>query len=215
MRTNFCRAFQVGAVVAFGLLASSIAQASPEEDFAVAKRSLNLENVPEGLVVMRKLALQNFAPAQAVLGEFLDWSEDDAEAVGWFMLAANQADAEGEYGLGYMYQKGEGIKKDPEKALYWLKRATEKEHNGAMKVMTQAYRLGPAKSGLPQEIDLEKAKALDEKIKRQSELEQKERAAFEERNARVILKDPEIRKILESRGINPDTVKIKSAEPAK
>lgn len=214
MRTSFCRAFQIGAIAVFGLLASA-AHAGPEDEFAVAKKALNLENVPEGLVVMRKLALQNFAPAQAVLGEFLDWSEDDAEAVGWFMLAANQADAAGEYGLGYMYMKGEGIKKDSEKALYWLKRSAEKENNNAMKVMAQAYRFGPAKSGLPQEIDLEKAKALDEKIKQQAELEQRERAAFEERNAKTILENPEVRKILESRGIDPDKVKIKSSGQAK
>ena len=35
--------------------------------------------------------------------------EDDAEAVRWYRLAADQGDADAQYNLGVMYANGEGV----------------------------------------------------------------------------------------------------------
>lgn len=164
MCARFGRVFQVGVIVALSLL-SSIALADPAEEFAKAQASLDVEEIMDGLVIMKRLAQQNYAPAQVVVAEFLDGAEEDEEAVGWYMMAASQGDLAGELGLGEMYLKGEGIKKDGEKALYWIKRAFEKDYFGAVKIMAHAYRVGSDLSGLPVAIDLELAKTLDEKVK--------------------------------------------------
>lgn len=177
MRVKHGWTFQVGIIGALSLL-SSVALADTAattqlsamaEEFAKAKVSLSVEDMMDGLVVMKKLAVQNYAPAQAVIGEFLDGSEEDVEAVGWFMLAANQGDTAGEFGLGSMYLKGEGVAKDPEKALHWIKRAFEKDYPNAVSVMARAYRVGPGISGLPLAIDLKMADSLDEKVKLRGE----------------------------------------------
>lgn len=164
MCARYSRVIQVGVIGMLGLL-PSIVLADPAAEYARAQKSIGAEEIMDGLVIMKKLAQQNYAPAQVVIAEFLDGSEEDEEAVGWYMMAASQGDAGGEVGLGGMYLKGEGIKKDNEKALYWIKRAFEKDNYLAMKAMAFAYRLGLTGSGLPVEINLELAKTLDEKIK--------------------------------------------------
>lgn len=172
-------------------LFSSVALADSAEEFARANKLLSVENMMDGLVVMRKLAVQNYAPAQAVLGEFLDFSEEDEEAVGWYMMAANQGDAAGEFGLGSMYQKGEGIKKDPEKALYWIKRAFEKDNINAVRLMASAYKTGPEKSGLPVAVDLAQAKLLAEKVKAYDDAAKKAADAVLDENAKRVREERE------------------------
>lgn len=164
MCARYSRALQ-GGVIGVLCLFSSIALADTAEEYARAQQFIADESMMDGLVIMRKLAVQNYAPAQRAIGEFLDEAEDDDEAVGWFMMAANQGDSDGERCLGIMYLKGEGVKKDPEKALYWIKRAFEKDNMSAVKVMESAYRWGPEKSGLPVAVDLALADSLKAKIK--------------------------------------------------
>lgn len=164
MCARFGRVFQVGVIGVLSLL-SSVALADSAEEFARARESIYAEDMMDGLVIMKKLAQQNYAPAQVVIAEYLDTSEEDEEAVGWYMMAASQGDSAGEFGLGGMYLKGEGVKQDKEKALYWIKRSFEKDNYHALKAMASAYRNGIARTGLPVEIDLDLAKTLDEKIK--------------------------------------------------
>jgi len=46
-------------------------------------------------------------------------SEDDAEAVRWFRLAAEQGNGSAQYNLGVMYINGDGVPKDRVLALMW------------------------------------------------------------------------------------------------
>ena len=51
--------------------------------------------------------------------------KDDAEAVRWFRLAAEQGDASAQFNLGVMYAKGEGVLKDDAEAVRWYRLAAE------------------------------------------------------------------------------------------
>jgi len=68
-------------------------------------------------------AEQGFAYHQFILGEMYrkgeDVPEDDAEAVRWYRLAAEQWGPQSQYRLGSMYQDGEGVPQDDVLAYMW------------------------------------------------------------------------------------------------
>ena len=51
--------------------------------------------------------------------------EDDAEAVRWYRLAAEQGDASAQYSLGVMYDFGRGVLEDDAEAVRWYRLAAE------------------------------------------------------------------------------------------
>ena len=51
--------------------------------------------------------------------------QDDAEAVRWYRLAAEQGDATAQYNLGLMYDEGEGVPQDDAEAVRWYRLAAE------------------------------------------------------------------------------------------
>jgi hypothetical protein len=87
-------------------------------------------------------------------------TQENDEAVGWFLMAAYQGDAAGAYNLGQMYAVGEGVEKNSEKALYWIKHAAEKNYLPAVEVLASAYRKG----NLGLTIDLDQAKNWESKL---------------------------------------------------
>ncbi len=129
------------AILALGLL-SSVALADPVQDTARAEEAFRVGELEKAMALFRQAADQNYPPAQVRLGELLDVAEQNEEAVRWFRKAADQDDAAGEFHLGSMYATGEGVKKDTGKAVYWIRRAAEKDYLPAIEVLTQAYRIG-------------------------------------------------------------------------
>ncbi len=69
------------------------------------------------------------AQAQTSLGIMYDNGEgapeDDAEAVRWYRLAAEQGHVLAQSNLGLMYDKGEGVPKDDAEAVRWYRLAAE------------------------------------------------------------------------------------------
>ena len=51
--------------------------------------------------------------------------KDEAEAVRWYRLAAEQGYAIAQHNLGVMYDKGEGVLKDDAEAVRWYRLAAE------------------------------------------------------------------------------------------
>ena len=152
------QSFWIG-VCALGLL-SSAALADPAQDTARAEEAFRAGDLTRTIPLFKKAASEGYAPAQARLGEILDIAEFDEEAVTWFRKAADQGNAAGEFGLGRMYATGEGIGKDPKKALYWIKLAAEKDYLLAVKLLAQAYRTGDlGLTANPQQAQLWEAKA--------------------------------------------------------
>lgn len=160
MDARYKRTFRIG-ILAFSLLSSG-ALADPAEELKRAIAFYEKQELVDAYTILRQLAEQNYVPAQARLGEILDDTEADEEAVGWYLMAAIQGDAVGANDLGKMYLRGEGIKKDPDQALYWFRFAAEKDDLNAIKVLENAYRIG-AVSGLPVPVDLKQAQIWEAK----------------------------------------------------
>lgn len=130
----------MGALV-WGLI-MPCAVAGPEQDTELAEKEFARGDLVASLALWTRAGQQGYAPAQVRLGDILDKSEEDVAAVDWYRKAAAQGNAAGEYGLGQMYAKGEGVAKDFEQALSYNLRATEKNYFAAVALMMEAYRTG-------------------------------------------------------------------------
>ena len=82
------------------------------------------------------------ALAQAKLGYIYDQSNDDEKAVRWYSEAAAQQHPDGEFGLGEMYAKGEGVEQDLDVAVEMFMRAAVGGHAQARRVLANAYEHG-------------------------------------------------------------------------
>lgn len=132
----------------------------PAELFALAEKEMARQGLKEALRLLVKAANENYTPAQVRLGEYLDYSEYDEDAVGWFMTAAFQGNTKGAFGLAKMYAEGEGVEKNEAKAFFWFKFAADKDHIGAIQVLVNAYKIGR----LGQEVNLQQAKLWEGKL---------------------------------------------------
>ena len=111
-------------LLAFG---APFALAGPEQDSELAVKEFARGDLVAAIALWRKAANEGYAPAQVWLGDILDKAEEDQEAVEWYRKAAAQGSPAGEYGLGQMYAKGEGVKKDFAEAQTHILRAAQKE----------------------------------------------------------------------------------------
>jgi hypothetical protein len=82
------------------------------------------------------------ADGQARLAWVLDQSEQNEDAVRWYRAAAEQGYANGYFGLGEMYAKGEGVEQDDTKAVENFRLAAENGHAQAHRVLINAYTRG-------------------------------------------------------------------------
>ena len=74
--------------------------------------------------------------------------QDDAEAVRWFHLAAEQGDADAQYNLGVMYDIGRGVPQDDAEAVRWYRLAAEQGHASGQRNLGLMYSNG---RGVPQD----------------------------------------------------------------
>lgn len=158
MNTRISLLFCVAAFMLFTL--NPIAFADALQDMARGDQAMKGEDIPEASKYYRLAAEQNYAPAQVAMGELMHSTLENEEAVGWFLMAAYQGDAAGSYDLGQMYVTGEGVEKNSEKAIYWIKHAAEKNYISAIEVMADAYRKGDL--GLP--LDIQQAQIWEAKL---------------------------------------------------
>jgi len=162
-------------------LLSPAAQADDAEDIVRANDYYDKQQMVDAIPIFMRLAEKNYLPAQTRLGDIMDYTEEDEQAVGWYIMAAFQGDAAGAFGLGRMYASGDGIKKDVRQALYWIKLAAGKDDLNAIKAMELAYRIG-ADSGLEVAVDVKQAQFWEAKRK---PLEEARKKADEEKIAAI------------------------------
>ena len=74
--------------------------------------------------------------------------QDDAEAVRWYHLAAEQGEASAQNNLGVMYGTGEGVPEDDAEAVRWYRLAAEQSHASAQNNLGVMYGAG---EGVPQD----------------------------------------------------------------
>lgn len=150
----------LGAGALLWAAAAPWALAGPEQETALAEKEFARGDLVASTKLWVKAAQQGYAPAQARLGDILDVSEEDVQAVEWYRKAALQGNAAGEYGLGQMYAKGEGVKKDEEQARALILKAAEKNYIDAVSTLIGAYRTGAI--GFP--VDNAQAEAWEVKM---------------------------------------------------
>ena len=148
--------------LAAGMLGAGSAAAAPADDTALAEKEFARGDLVASIALWRKAAEQGYAPAQARLGDIMDKSEEDKDAVEWYAKAAAQGNAAGQYGLGQMYAKGEGVKADPAKALDLIMQAARQDYGLAALMLMESYRTG--RLGLAP--DPVQAAAWEAKVKR-------------------------------------------------
>lgn len=151
-------------------LAAPVAFAGPEQDTEQAEKEFARGNLVGAMPLWLKAAEQGYAPAQVRLGDILDKTEEDEQAVSWYRKAAEQGNAAGEFGLGHMYAIGEGVKQDFEQARKYFGRAAEKDYLPAVAAMIEMYKSG----SLGMAIDLEQSAKW---VLKEKELAAKEAAA--------------------------------------
>lgn len=111
-------------------------------DLAAGIDAFNRGDVVTAIGHLRSSADAGEAQAQVRLAYLLDQAEEDAEAVRYYRLAAEQNDASGQLGLAGMYAKGEGIPADNEEAVRWFRAAADNGDTKAMMVLSYAYEEG-------------------------------------------------------------------------
>ena len=100
----------------------------------------------------KKDAESGDAEAQNNLGVMynkgLGVSEDYAEAVKWYRLAADQGYADAQCNLGVMYDNGQGVPQDYAEAVKWYRLAADQGDAGAQSNLGVMYSDG---QGVPQD----------------------------------------------------------------
>lgn len=151
---------RLGVVSIACCLGMSLSFAGPEEDNALAEKEFARGDLVVSMSLWRKSAEAGYAPSQVWLGDILDKAEEDVEAAEWYKKASDQGNAGGEYGLGQMYLKGEGVKQDLALGHQYIERAANKNHVEAVKAMMAAYRQG----GMGLSADQVQADVWEEKL---------------------------------------------------
>jgi TPR repeat protein len=64
-------------------------------------------------------------------------TQDAAEAVRWFRLAADQGDASAQHYLGVSYQNGDGAPQDSAEAARWIRLAADQGNEPALAAVAQ------------------------------------------------------------------------------
>jgi TPR repeat protein len=129
--------------------------AAPKDESDDGERAYRSGDLIGAMAKYRKAADAGYAPAQARLADFLDAADEDAAAVALYRKAAAQGDAHGEFGLGSMYAKGEGVAKDVDEGRRLIFAAADKNYPAAVELAIKVHRSGglglppdPAQAGL-------------------------------------------------------------------
>lgn len=100
---------------------------------AINSSSKPKTNVPDELIAWDSEALRLFNSNRA---------EDDKKACELLRRAATEDYANSQYGLGYCYESGRGVEKDPSVANQWYEKAANQGHVDAQYKLGHSYRVG-------------------------------------------------------------------------
>ena len=76
--------------------------------------------------------------------------QDYGQALKWYRLSAEQGDDDGEYNLGLLYFRGNGVPKSFRESEKWFRKAAEQDMSEAQNDLGILYFLGG--DGLPQNL---------------------------------------------------------------
>ena len=103
---------------------NSIAETSPDAEFARALAAFERSDYQTAGDMFRKLAEQGQAEAQRFLGQMFDKGlgvpKNYSKAVDWYRKAAEQRDPAAQYYLGLKYANGHGVQENSRQAYIWF-----------------------------------------------------------------------------------------------
>lgn len=118
---------------------SAAAAAAPQDDFESGRKAFEAGDVVGAMPVLKRAADAGHAPSQSFYAFILDKADFDEEAAKYYRLAADQDNADGQYGLGTLYAAGEGVARDAKLARDWFERAASQGHGLAVLALSQAF----------------------------------------------------------------------------
>jgi TPR repeat protein/predicted acylesterase/phospholipase RssA/ankyrin repeat protein len=89
-----------------------------------------------------KAAERGHVGSQCNLGRMYFEDRDHKEALYWYRRASEQGNAEGQYRLGIMCEKGYGVKENYKEAVEWYTKAAEQGHAGSQYNLGRMYLKG-------------------------------------------------------------------------
>jgi len=144
------------------LLASTLAAASDQDaDLQAGIKAFHDGDLVTAMAKYQSAADAGSAEAQAKLAWIYDQSEENDIAVELYRRSAEQSFADGEFGLGEMYAKGEGVERDDDEALFWFERAANQGHEHAIRVLIIAFERGTLGREIQQDTADEWRQKLD------------------------------------------------------
>jgi len=124
------------------LMQQSLVLADARSDGDRGIEAFRQGNLIESMQLLERSANAGYAPAQVTYAYILDISERDEDAVKWYRQAAESNDPAGQFGLGGMYAKGEGVERDPQNAGRLTLQAAEAGYLPAMRAYAYALENG-------------------------------------------------------------------------
>lgn len=125
-------------------------QANPLSDGFAA---LQADDDRTALRIWLPLARSGDLMAEVYLGAlFLSGSAPDyAQAIVWTRKAAERGNAAAQHNLGFIYERGVGVRRDPSTAINWYRRSAKQGHARAQWRLAALFRAG---DGAPRDFDL-------------------------------------------------------------
>ncbi|MBX3329668.1 MAG: SEL1-like repeat protein [Nitrospira sp.] len=120
---------------AFIMMVPAVVHADPNEDFAVCRRTIiQIGSDPGSPADQYCLGLSHaFA---------LNHKKNRAEAAKWFRKAADQNHAPAQTVLGYLYERGDGVRANPAEAAKWYRKAADQNNSDGLLNLGRAYEHG-------------------------------------------------------------------------
>lgn len=126
-------------IAVLSLIHSSAVLAGPAEDYEEGAKHIAAGDLVAAMAPLQKAADGGNAQAQALLAGIHAQSDAPADAATYYRKAAEQGNADGEFGLGSALVTGEGVPKDVSEGRKFIVRAAEQGHQLAISALAAAY----------------------------------------------------------------------------
>lgn len=157
----FCVPLATADQAAGGVVAvSGVPATTPEEDFEAADKADKDDDMRAASKLYKRAAAGGHAEAQARFGHILYRGSYNEGALEYFRKSAAQGNAEGQYGVAFMYQGGEGgVEMDMVEAHKWYAMAAQQGHMKSIYTLAEAC-IGPSDSVLAKIFDKAKVNKM-------------------------------------------------------
>ncbi len=116
---------------------------TPEEDYQAAIKAVETRDSINAVSLFKRAADAGHKLAQARYADYLKLGQLTDEALKYYRMSI-KGDPVGQYGLGTMYEEGEGVKRDFGVARFLFEQAAEQGHQDASFRLAEAYLKGQA-----------------------------------------------------------------------